>query len=90
MLAWGGSANGFNAVEGSISNTVDGNVGLSESSGRSQTSDGQSDNLLIQPRVSSKENDNFPLYFNMFAQNNHPIRFRKIGIKGDYLLNFLH
>ena len=30
-----------------VSDTVDGNVGLSESSGRSQTSDGQSDNFLL-------------------------------------------
>ncbi len=73
-----------------VNNTVNGDIGLGESGGRSQSSNCQSDNLLIQPRVSSKENDNFPLYFNMFAQNNHPIRFRKIGIKGDYLLNFLH
>ena len=86
----GGRVGSLDAVEGSVSNTVDGDVGLSESGGRSQSSNSQSDNLLIQPRVSSKENDNFPLYFNMFAQNNHPIRFRKIGIKGDYLLNFLH
>ena len=58
-----GSTGSLDAVEGSISNTVDGNVGLSESSGRSQTSDGQSDNLLIQPRVPSMESIKFLLYF---------------------------